>query len=382
MVEVMARGPVTVFLCGDVMPGRGVDQILPHPGDPSLREAYFHDARKYVQAAEAINGRITRPVRFSWPWGETRKVIAEARPDARVINLETSITRSAEFAPGKGVHYRMSPGNVRCLTAGRPDVCVLANNHVLDFGRRGLEDTLEVLAGAGLRWAGAGRDAAEASRPVTVPLRQGGRVVVLAGGMRSSGIPADWAAGPGRPGVHLLPDLSEAAADGFLEQVGAVKRPGDIVIASLHWGGNWGYEVPEQQTRFAHRLLDGDVDVVHGHSAHHPRPVEVYRDKLVLHGCGDFIDDYEGISGHEEYRDDLRLLYFPSVEPDTGKLVDLRMVPVQARRMWLHRAAGPDAEWLHSVLTRISRPFGTRVNLEPDGTLTAGRERSFDTPTP
>jgi poly-gamma-glutamate synthesis protein (capsule biosynthesis protein) len=51
-----------------------------------------------------------------------------------VINLETSITRSGRFAPGKAVHYRVSPGNVPCLVAARPDACALANNHVLDFG--------------------------------------------------------------------------------------------------------------------------------------------------------------------------------------------------------------------------------------------------------
>ncbi|WP_114452534.1 CapA family protein [Halopolyspora algeriensis] len=370
----MSAGPVTLFLCGDVMPGRGVDQVLPHPGDPSLREAYVRDARTYVQAAEAVNGRIGRPVRFSWPWGVARRVLAETAPEARVINLETGITRSAEFAPNKGVHYRMSPGNVRCVTAGRPDVCVLANNHVLDFGHRGLEDTLAALSGAGLHWAGAGRDVGESRQPAIVPAKRGGRVVVFAGGVPSSGIPANWAAGVERPGIHVLPDLSEATATAFLEQVRAVKQPGDIVIASLHWGTNWGYHVSDDEIGFAHRLLDGDVDVVHGHSSHHPRPIEMYRDKLVLYGCGDFIDDYEGIAGHEEYRDDLRLLYFPSVEPDTGSLLGLRMVPVQARRMRLHPVAGPDAEWLHSVLARISRPFGAGVGLEPGGTLVLRRD--------
>ena len=49
------------------------------------------------------------------------------------------------------------------------------------------------------------------------------------------------------------------------------------------------------QIRFAHRLIDAGVDVVHGHSSHHPRPIEVYRGKLILYGCGDTIDDYEGI---------------------------------------------------------------------------------------
>ena len=58
---------LTVFLCGDVMPGRGVDQILPYPLDPGLREAFVEDARTYVKLAEKMNGPIPHPVNFSWP---------------------------------------------------------------------------------------------------------------------------------------------------------------------------------------------------------------------------------------------------------------------------------------------------------------------------
>jgi Putative enzyme of poly-gamma-glutamate biosynthesis (capsule formation) len=146
-----------------------------------------------------------------------------------------------------------------------------------------------------------------------------------------------------------------------------VKRSGDIVVASIHWGSNWGYSVPAEQIHFAHALVDGGVDIVHGHSSHHPRPIEVYRDKLILYGCGDFIDDYEGITGYEEYRDDLRLLYFVSLAPDSGNLTALRMMPMQTRRMRLHHASPGDRAWLQGVLARISDEFGTRIDLQPDG---------------
>lgn len=61
---------VTIFLCGDVMPGRGVDQILPHPSDPRLHEEHVKDAGRYVQLAEAANGPVRHPVRFSYIWGD------------------------------------------------------------------------------------------------------------------------------------------------------------------------------------------------------------------------------------------------------------------------------------------------------------------------
>ncbi len=374
---------VTLFLCGDVMLGRGVDQILPHPGDPALRESYVRDARTYVDLAEAVNGPIPQPADFRWPWGEALPVLDAAAPDVRVINLETSVTRDGQFAPGKGIHYRMNPANLPALTAARPDVCVLANNHVLDFGIRGLGDTLDALAGAGLRTAGAGREETAARQPAIIPLdadrKAGrgsfaaggvGRVLVFSFGMPTSGIPYGWAAAGERAGVGFVADPAAHEAARIADRLRQLKRPGDLAVVSIHWGGNWGYDVSRADAGLAHALVDAGADIVHGHSSHHPRPLEVYRDKLVLYGCGDLVDDYEGIGGHERYRDDLRLLYLVSVEPDTGRLVGVRMVPLQTRRLRLEHAAPQDAAWLHTVLAEISRKFGSRIGREPDNVLT------------
>jgi poly-gamma-glutamate synthesis protein (capsule biosynthesis protein) len=365
----MRDGLVTLFLCGDVMLGRGIDQALPHPGDPRLREPAMRDARGYVALAEAANGPIPRPVPFAWPWGEALPLLEETAPDVRVMNLETGVTQGGEPEPGKAVHYRMHPANLPSLLAARPDVCVLANNHVLDYGREGLAETLGALAAAGLAGAGAGQELAGAQRPVPIPVAGDGRVVVVAFGTASSGIPPGWAATPARAGVDRLPELAVARAAEVAERVRQATRPGDLVVASVHWGSNWGYQVDREQIRFAHGLIDGGVDLVHGHSSHHPRPLEVYRGKLILYGCGDFINDYEGITSHLSYRHDLRLAYFASLREGTGELADLWMAPLRARRLRLERAARDDTAWLREVLDRESRRFGTRVELRPDGTL-------------
>jgi poly-gamma-glutamate capsule biosynthesis protein CapA/YwtB (metallophosphatase superfamily) len=354
------------------MLGRGVDQVLPHPGDPALREAYVRDARDYVALAEAVNGPVPRPVGYGWPWGDALHALARAAPDARVVNLETSVTRAGDFAPGKSVHYRMTPGNLPCLAAARPDVCVLANNHVLDFGRAGLAETLDALADAGLRTAGAGRDADAAWRPAAVPTADGrGRVLVYGFGTPSSGVPPDWAAGDDRPGVAFVPRLSEHGAHEIAERVRRERRPGDVVVASVHWGSNWGYAVPEDQIRFAHALIDTRaVDLVHGHSSHHPRPLEVYRDRLILYGCGDLINDYEGIAGYEEFRDELRLLCLAPLARDGTLAGAVRLVPLRARRLRLDRASPAETAWLRTVLNEACRPFATHVETARDGTLT------------
>jgi poly-gamma-glutamate capsule biosynthesis protein CapA/YwtB (metallophosphatase superfamily) len=337
---------ITLFLCGDVMTGRGVDQILPHPSAPEIFEPCLRDAREYVALAERVSGPIPRRVTPGYIWGEALEELARAAPDARIINLETSVTTCDEFRMDRGINYRMHPDNIACLTAAGIDVCVLANNHVLDYGYAGLEETLDTLTAVGLKSAGAGRDIMEARRPAIIDLPDGHRVLVFAFGTRSSGIPYTWGATPSCPGLEFLANLSPAAADEILQRVDRVRRPGDIVVASIHWGSNWGYEVPRDHVRFAHRLIDGGVDIVHGHSSHHPRPIEVYRKKLVLYGCGDFIDDYEGITRFEAFRHDLVLLYLPTVDPHNGELLRLRMVPFRIQRMRLNRATPEEAAWL------------------------------------
>ncbi len=360
---------VTLCLTGDVMTGRGVDQILPSAGDPRLWERYAASAREYVALAEAVSGPIPRPVDWSWPWGDALQVLDEWAPDLRIVNLETSITSSDDAQPGKAVLYRMHPGNVGCLTVARLDACALANNHVLDFGVGGLEETLDVLTGAGLAPVGAGRDEKQAWRPVVLTA-DGHRVLVWSIGSASSGVPHSWAAGPEVAGVAFFSEHSDV--DALCERVRRLKQPGDMAVVSVHWGSNWGYEVPRAQVRFAHRLIDGGVDLVHGHSSHHPRPVEVYRDRLVLYGCGDFVNDYEGIGGLERFRGDLRLLYVARLDP-AGGLDELRMVPLQSQQMRLRHAADVDARWLRRVLSKVSGRFGSRVDLAPDGSLRLGR---------
>lgn len=360
---------LTALFCGDVMTGRGVDQILPHPGDPTLRETYMRDARRYVELAAAKNGRIPRPVEFGWPWGDALQIAAHLAPDIRLINLETSVSRYDKFAAGKSIHYRMSPENMPCLTAFHPNVCALANNHVLDFGRPGLVDTLDALQNHNIGTAGAGVDLERAREPAVIPVDGSTRVVALACGTSSSGIPAAWAADQHSPGIFLLPNLSDKVAGDVGRQLIAAKQPGDIAIVSIHWGSNWGYEIPPYLRRFAHRLIDAGVDVVHGHSSHHPRPVEIYKHKLVMYGCGDFINDYEGIGGYEKYRPDLRLMYVAELETGTGRLIRLAIVPLQVQRMALHLANRADAVWLADTIARDSRLFTFRISVDAAGLL-------------
>jgi poly-gamma-glutamate synthesis protein (capsule biosynthesis protein) len=375
-----AMDTIGLFLCGDVMTGRGIDQILPSPCDPAIHEGYLESAVDYVELAEFVNGAIPRRVPAPYIWGDALAELERFRPDLRIVNLETAVTASDVWVP-KGINYRMHPANVACLSAAAIDCCALANNHVLDWSDAGLIETLETLERAGVRTAGAGRNRSAAEAPAVLPVAGKGRVLVFAVGMASSGVPPHWAATADRPGVDFLPDLSQRSVQGIARRVEAVKKPGDVVVLSIHWGANWGYGIADEERSFARALVDSArVDLVHGHSSHHPKGVEVYRERLILYGCGDFINDYEGIRGYEAFRGDLGLMYLPTLETGTGRLARLEMVPTQMKRFQVRCAAEADARWLRAMLDREGRRFGTRSELRPDGRIELrwepGRESS------
>ena len=352
------------------MTGRGIDQIMPTPGDPQLYEPYVRSALRYVELAEQATGPLNRPVTPSYVWGDALAELDRIRPSARIVNLETAVTTSNDAWPRKDIHYRMHPANIDCLTAAALDCCSLANNHVLDWGYGALAETIATLRRAGIRTVGAGANDDEARAPAVIELAGGRRVIVFAFGTDSAGVPSEWAATNERAGVAYLRDFAHSTLKGIAARVRAVKRSGDIAVVSIHWGGNWGYDVPRSQRAFARQLVEhAAVDVVHGHSSHHAKAIEIYRDRPILYGCGDLLNDYEGIGGHERFRSEVGLMYFPTFRA-SGELERFTLVPTRVRHFRVNRAHGEDVAWLATMMSREGAPFGTRVVRETDDTLT------------
>jgi poly-gamma-glutamate synthesis protein (capsule biosynthesis protein) len=352
------------------MTGRGIDQVLPHPSEPRLYEPAMKSAVDYVALAETAHGPIRPPVPFEYIWGDALDTIRALRPDAWIINVETAVTRANDPWP-KGINYRMNPDNVPCLTVAGINCCVLANNHVLDWGGDGLLETLQVLHRAGLKTTGAGRNLAEASAPAILQLPDDRRALVYAFACPSSGVPGEWAATADRSGVNLLDDNAEAAIDRLGSKMARERRAADVAICSLHWGTNWGYAIPSWERSLARGLIDrAGVDVVFGHSSHHAKAIEVHRGKPIFYGCGDFLNDYEGIEGYEEYRGDLVLMYIAELDVAHRRLTSLETVPFRIRNFRLNRATAEEADWLARRMDRECRRFGRHVSVGEQGRLT------------
>ncbi|MGB8622933.1 MAG: CapA family protein, partial [Paracoccaceae bacterium] len=163
-----------------------------------------------------------------------------------------------------------------------------------------------------------------------------------------------------RPGVNLLPDRADDLLPALRRLLEPVRRPGDVVVASIHWGGNWGFDVPAAQSALADRLTkEGRVDVVMGHSSHHPKEVMVMNGKLVLFGCGDLINDYEGIGGHQTFLPDVAVGYVIDLSVSDGALWQVDALVYERRAFRLQRA-GPELR--DRVLPILAKDFPGKVS--------------------
>jgi len=280
--------------------------------------------------------------------------------DALFVNLECALsTRGRPWQrTRRSFHFRADPEwAVPALEAAGVDWATLANNHLLDFEEPALLDTLDALSTADIAHSGAGRDERAAWAPTTVTIEDCSVAFVSA----TDNTP-EYAAGPDSPGVArtTLDDPTERAT--LTTAVGdALATDPDLLVASLHWGPNMTTEVFDHHREVGHWLLDRGVDIVHGHSAHVFKAVEVADDGLLMYDCGDFVDDY---AVDAALRNDRSFLFELTVSDDGG-LRELRLVPVEIHNCAVHLARDGVAQWCRDAMCQRSRDFGTE--FERDG---------------
>ncbi len=275
--------------------------------------------------------------------------------DLVVVNLECCVSdRGRRWdAPGKPFFFRAPPSAVELLALLGVGCVTLANNHALDYGPEALLDTLDHLAGAGIAAVGAGPALDEARRPVILDAA-GLRVAVVG----ATDHPADFAAGPARPGVAYA-ELVAGVPEWLLAAVRDAAAHADAVLVTPHWGPNMTRAPVPHVRRAAAALVDAGAALVAGHSAHVPQGVG----GRVLYDLGDFLDDY---AVDPRLRNDLGLLFVVTV--DEGGPVGLEAVPLKLDFCRTSLAAGTDAAWMRRRFRDACAALGTDV-VEADGRL-------------
>lgn len=368
----------TLNLIGDVMLGRLVDQLWPQHVDNAREQriiSNFIDHHPYLASYSHHD-----------PWGTTLPLFHSA--DLNLINLETSATTSNTPWPNKAFNYRMHPANaIAALSAARIDYVCLANNHTLDYGTDGLTETTWTVKKARIPFAGAGETTDESRRPAILSLPRPATASATPEDRElpvhsvhvysAADHPRDWAVVPtfhmidySAASRRLLKNVLTAAwpspaADGS----GVPKERGSpaLKVFSVHWGPNYRWMPAAEIRGLAHFVIDEcGVDVVHGHSAHHVQGVERYKGKLIVYGCGDFVDDY---ALNEEFRNDLGAVWrvVVSERAEGGLRLDrLEVFPTRVERFraCLLEVGDADHAWVRERIGGLSRELGTAVREE------------------
>jgi poly-gamma-glutamate synthesis protein (capsule biosynthesis protein) len=281
------------------------------------------------------------------------------RADAVIANLESPITTSTQpwRRTFKFFHFKAPPQAVDILAAANTRIVCLANNHMLDYGEQGLLDTIASLDRAGIRWVGAGRDAAEAARGRVIDIA--GRKVGFIGA--TDGMP-EFAATTASAGTHVLEFRGDNLS--WIERsVSDLRRAGAVLIVlTAHWGPNMRRRPSAAFRVFAHQAIAAGVDVIHGHSAHVTQAVERIGSGIVLYDTGNFIDDYWRIPFRRT-----RWSFVWLLEWNESGLGRLKLVPVVTRprpvRLATGRLRGAIADHIRALCAKL----GTPVQASEDG---------------
>jgi poly-gamma-glutamate capsule biosynthesis protein CapA/YwtB (metallophosphatase superfamily) len=350
-------GPVTMNFVGDVMLARRYE-------DPG---GVIHD-----QGVEAI-------------FVPTRPYLGDAA-DVSIANLESPLTDEGEEHPTKLYVFRGSPENVAGLTYAGIDLVSLGNNHIIDYGQRGMEETQEVLDAAGIRWCGAGDDEYLAGQPAF--WSEKGTAVAFLGMCNRTGREYNYQpfldAATNKPGFFYLiePNLASSIA--------SVRDLADLVVVQMHAGieydtdpgrfapgAGWLVEPPfdapgpvpgapdfrfrtaptytDRELRW--RAVDEGADLVICHHPHVLQGFEVYQGVLIAHSLGNFAFDQTYVET------------FPSVilttTFDKEGFLSFTFRPVFLDDMIPRLATGRLGREILDRMAEYSRALDTTVGVDP-----------------
>ena len=205
------------------------------------------------------------------------------RADVSMANLETAITERGTPVPGKPFTWRAPAGAIDAVAGAGVDVVTMANNHAVDYGPVGLQDTLRAVDRSPIPVVGIGRTEDEAFAPAVVDVR-GVRVAFVSASQIYEETTTYYAAGPSEPGI-----ASALPRDRLLRAVREARQQADVVVAYVHWGLE-GYTCPgDEAIASAEALEAAGADVILGDHAHRVNGAGWVGNSYVHFGLGNFV---------------------------------------------------------------------------------------------
>ena len=307
------------------------------------------------RVAQAIEERPPEHV-----WGSVLPLLLAA--DLRIINLECVIARGEvhrPWMPPKVFYFIAGPTAVNALRAASIEVVTLANNHTLDYREPALLEMLELLEDGGIKFVGAGRNAAEAQLPVLIKTSE----LTLAVINFTDNEPA-WEATESTAGLSYVPIMLEDRRFARLAHLTReTKQVADVVLVTAHWGPNMVDRPRTHHPPFARALIEAGADCFAGHSAHVFQGIEIYRSKPILYDMGDFVNDYVV---DPTLRNDRSFLWVLDVDKAGIKQIELIPVLTDGWECQVNLASGSEAQAMIEKMMRLCAEMGTPVEPEHD----------------
>jgi poly-gamma-glutamate synthesis protein (capsule biosynthesis protein) len=233
-----------------------------------------------IMLSRNVADKIRKHNDFNYPFASTSAWLKSA--DAVFGNLESSIT-PGPVVPTGSFTFHADPGAEAALAAANFKVLSLANNHLPNYGPKGIADTIMYLDQAGVTHTGAGKNPAEASLPALLEIKRI-KFAFLAYN-DSDVVPPGYGAAGNRAGTALMDPAKMQAS------VREAKKQADLVIVSMHSGKEYTEELSKSQIEFARAAVDAGAELVIGHHPHVTQRVEKYKDKYIFYSLGNFIFD-------------------------------------------------------------------------------------------
>lgn len=299
-----------------------------------------------------VNDRL-KDESFSYPWGDTLDIFNAA--DVRFCNLECAISNKGEPWMRKVFHFRSDAKNVAVLKEAGIDCVSLANNHALDYGYDALLEMMEILKTEKIHYAGAGINVEMAMRPAIFEVKG-----VKIGFLAITDNEDVWEATKDIPGIYYLPiELEGRRYAALIEIVKRTKACCDILIVSAHWGSNWGDRPEPGHIPFAHSLVESGADIIFGHSCHVCRGVEIYKNRPIIYGAGDFIDDY---AVDLDERNDQSFIF--EIETEGKTINGLKLYPTVIKHFQARHAKGEKGERIGQHMKLLCEELDTIVRWD------------------
>ncbi|MBV9470883.1 MAG: CapA family protein [Abitibacteriaceae bacterium] len=288
---------------------------------------------------------------MGYPFQQTRSLLSAA--DIAFGNLECPLATH-----GVKVHkkfcFKPDPATVKCLTGAGMDVLSLANNHSMDCGRIGLDETMATLRANGLHWCGAGENLAGAEQPTVLNIK--GVKVAFVGFCQF--LPE---------GSFLrddAPTIAFASEEAVRRAVSVARQQADVVIASFHWGEEY-YSLPhENQVQLAHAAVAAGADLVLGHHPHVFQALEVVKHQvgghprraLIAYSLGNFV--FDAPRAWDSHTAETFILHCTL---NRNGLVAAQAWPIYIGKCCPRPATGAQAQAILARLTELSRARHTML---------------------